>query len=151
MMANFSEKSKEKLKTCDEDLQDLLNAVVENYDCIILEGHRSDEKQQELFKEGKTKVKFSKHNCKPSRAVDVSPYPIPDNWGRIPYGLLQNKEDKEHLKRAIKELCEMYRFNGYVKGVADRMNIPTRSGADWDGDNELNDQKFDDIMHWELL
>jgi peptidoglycan L-alanyl-D-glutamate endopeptidase CwlK len=148
-MPNFSKASKDKLASCESDLQDLFNSVINQYDCTIIEGQRSTERQEELLKEGASRVKHSKHNYEPSKAVDVSPFPIPENWGRIPYTLL-NKEDREHFKRAIQELCRFYHFAGYTKGVADNMNIPIRCGADWDGDNDFNDQTFNDLIHFEI-
>jgi len=148
-MANFNDKSKKELYTCEEDLQDLFNIVVENYDCTILQGHRSVKEQQELYEKGASKVKDSKHNHKPSKAVDVSPYPIPDNWGKVSWGLIANKEDREEIKRQVKELHKFYHFAGYVKGVADTRNIPITCGADWDDDNSFIDQTFDDLIHFE--
>jgi len=134
-MPSFSKKSDNKLKTCDIRLQLLFNQVVRNYDCSILEGHRSKERQKELYNDKKTKVKHSKHNESPSLAVDVSPYPIPDNWG--------DGNDKEKAK--------FYHFAGFVKGYAISNNIKIRWGGDWDSDNNFNDQTFDDLVHFELI
>ena len=41
-------------------------------------------------------------------------------------------------------------FAGFVKGVAWRLNIRVRWGGDWDGDTELSDNNFDDLVHFEL-
>lgn len=133
-MPKFSAKSDSKLKTCDITLQVLFNQVVKEYDCIILEGHRSKERQQELYKDKKTKVKHSKHNESPSLAIDVSPYPIPDNWG----------------EGNSKEKAKFYHFAGYVKGIANANNINIRWGGDWNSDNDFKDQSFDDLVHFEL-
>ncbi len=134
-MPKFSNKSDSKLKTCDIRLQILFNQVVKDYDCSILEGYRSKEKQLTLYKEKKTKVKHSKHNMSPSLAVDVIPYPLPDNWG----------------EGNSKEKAKFYHFAGYVKGVAISNNIQIRWGGDWDSDNNFNDQTFDDLVHFELI
>jgi peptidoglycan LD-endopeptidase CwlK len=75
-MAKFSKRSLDNLNTCDERLVELFSAVVKKMDCTILEGHRSPERQAQLFSEGKTKTLSSKHNKVPSMAVDVMPYPI---------------------------------------------------------------------------
>ena len=74
-MAKFGKRSKERLATCDERLQKVFNEVIKYIDCSVLEGHRSEERQNKLFEEGKTKVKYPKgrHNRSPSRAVDVTP------------------------------------------------------------------------------
>jgi peptidoglycan L-alanyl-D-glutamate endopeptidase CwlK len=136
-MPNFSKKSDDKLKTCDIRLQILFNQVVKKYDCIVIEGHRSIERQEELFndKNRKTKVKHSKHNEKPSLAIDISPYPIPDKWG----------------EGDSKEKSKFYHFAGYVKGMAEANSIKIRWGGDWDNDNDFNDQTFDDLVHFELI
>lgn len=128
-MPQFSNRSAERLATCHADLQRLFNEVIKKYDCTILEGHRSNERQEELYYQGKSKLRagFSKHNETPSIAVDVAPYPI--NWN-----------DRNRF----------YHFVGYVKGVADQLGISIRCGADWDGDNDLRDQTFFDLPHFEL-
>ena len=41
-MAKFGRKSRERLETCHEDLQDLFNEVVRFFDCSVLEGHRGE-------------------------------------------------------------------------------------------------------------
>ena len=137
-MYRFSEKSKAKLATCDGRLQELFNQVIKYYDCSVLEGHRSDERQEELFRQGKSKLRAgqSKHNKNPSLAVDVAPYPI--DWKKLDAG------DK-------KEYNKFYYFVGYVKATADQLNIKIRCGADWDNDNDLNDQTFFDLPHFELV
>lgn len=129
-MLKFSSKSKNNLATCHEDLQKLFNEVIKNYDCSILQGWRSNEEQEELFKAGRSKLraKQSKHNYHPSLAVDVIPYPV--DW--------ENKE-------------RFYHFAGYVKGVADTMGIKIRWGGDWNNNNSFDDQTFDDLPHFELI
>jgi peptidoglycan L-alanyl-D-glutamate endopeptidase CwlK len=129
-MAYFSDASLQKLATCHQDLQDLFKTVILHYDCTILEGHRSEADQDQLFEQGLSKVEWpdSKHNKIPSHAVDVAPYPI----------------DWDDTKR-------FYHFVGFVKGVAASMNIKLRCGADWDGDNDLKDQSFNDLVHFELI
>lgn len=75
-MPSFSQSSKDKLATCESDLQKLFNEVIKTRDCTILEGHRDMERQKELFREGKTTTLGSRHLSSPSAAVDVMPYPI---------------------------------------------------------------------------
>lgn len=128
-MAKFGKTSKKRLQTCDEKLQLLFNEVVKAFDCSILVGHRGEEDQNKAYREGNSQVKWpkGKHNKKPSSAVDVAPYPI--DW-----------EDRERFSY----------FAGFVKGVAWRLNTPIRWGGDWDGDTELSDNNFDDLVHFEL-
>lgn len=80
-MPEFSKKSKENLNTCEEDLKRLFCEVIKYHDCTILEGHRSMERQKELFRDGKSKTLGSNHLSLPSKAVDVMPYPI--QWDDI--------------------------------------------------------------------
>ena len=80
-MPKFSKSSKDKLQTCHDDLILLFNAVIEEHDCSVLEGHRRMERQKKLFREGTTKTLASNHLSMPSKAVDVMPYPI--QWDDI--------------------------------------------------------------------
>ena len=128
-MAKFGKKSKERLATCEKDLQLLFGEVVKGFDCSIICGHRGEEAQNEAFKRGNSKAKYPKgrHNASPSRAVDVAPYPI--NWA-----------DRERFTY----------FAGYVMGIASQMGIDIIWGGDWDGDTDLADNGFDDLVHFEL-
>ena len=128
-MPRFGKRSKERLATCEKDLQMLFNEVIKYVDCSILEGHRSKDRQNSLYEEGKTKVKYprGRHNASPSRAVDVVPYPV--DW-----------EDRERMTL----------FAGFVLGVANQMGVDIRWGGDWDSDFEVQDNMFDDFPHFEL-
>ena len=129
-MPKFGKKSKLRLLTCDYRLQDVFKEVIKKVDCSVLEGYRNEERQNKLFKEGKTKVTYPKgrHNAKPSRAVDVVPYPV--DW-----------KDRERF----------HLFAGFVLGVAHRMDITLRWGGDWNRNFEVDDNKFDDFPHFELV
>ena len=129
-MPKFGKTSKERLATCDERLQKVFNEVINYVDCSVLEGHRDERKQNQYFSEGKSKVQypFGRHNTKPSRAVDVAPYPI--DW---------NDRERFHL------------FAGFVLGIAYSMDISLRWGGDWNQNFEVDDNKFDDFPHFELL
>tara|TARA_R100000152_G_scaffold19239_1_gene11403 strand:+ start:1775 stop:2170 length:396 start_codon:yes stop_codon:yes gene_type:complete len=128
-MPSFGKSSKKRLATCHEDLQKVFNEVIKYVDCSVLEGHRSEERQNKLFEEGKTKVKYPKgrHNNSPSLAVDVTPYPV--DW-----------DDRERQTL----------FAGFVLGIARSMDIRLRWGGDWDMDFEVTDNRFDDFPHFEL-
>jgi peptidoglycan L-alanyl-D-glutamate endopeptidase CwlK len=128
-MPKFGKKSKKNLYTCDEDLIALFEEVVRYFDCSVLEGHRGEKLQNKYFDEGKSKLRFpnGNHNNNPSTAVDVVPYPI--DW-----------DDRERMTY----------FAGFVKGVAYKMGIPIRWGGDWNNNNELKDNNFDDLPHFEI-
>ena len=129
-MPRFGKKSKERLATCDERLQKVFNEVINYVDCSVVEGHRDERKQNQYLSEGKSKDQypFGRHNTKPSRAVDVAPYPI--DW---------NDRERFHL------------FAGFVLGIAYSMDISLRWGGDWNQNFEVDDNKFDDFPHFELL
>ena len=128
-MPYFGERSKKNLKTCDEDLVFLFEEVIKYFDCSVLEGHRGKKLQNKYFKEGKSKLKFPEgnHNKKPSKAVDVVPYPI-------------DFSDRERMTY----------FAGFVKGMAAVLGIPIRGGGDWNSNTEVKDNNFDDLPHFEL-
>tara|TARA_Y100001973_G_C5195938_1_gene334250 strand:+ start:886 stop:1281 length:396 start_codon:yes stop_codon:yes gene_type:complete len=128
-MPYFGKTSKKRLATCDERLQKVFNEVIKYVDCSVLEGHRSAERQDKLFEEGKTKVKFpnGRHNSDPSRAVDVTPYPV--DW---------NDRERQTL------------FAGFVLGIARSMGIKLRWGGDWNMDFKVKDNRFDDFPHFEI-
>ena len=128
-MPKFGRKSRENLSSCDERLQKVFNEVIKHVDCSVLEGHRSKDRQNKLYEEGKTKVKYpnGRHNRQPSSAVDVTPYPV--DW-----------EDRERQTL----------FAGFVIGTAKQMGINIRWGGDWDQDFEVADNRFDDFPHFEI-
>ena len=128
-MPKFGKNSKKRLATCDEKLQRVFNEVIKHVDCSVLEGHRDAERQDKLFEEGKTQVKYPKgrHNSSPSNAVDITPYPV--NW-----------EDRERQTL----------FAGFVLGIAKGMGIVLRWGGDWDSDFQVMDNRFDDFPHFEV-
>lgn len=129
-MPKFGSQSLKNLATCRPDLQLLFNVVVRKFDCSILVGHRSQAEQDMAFEDGKSKLEYpkSKHNRTLSEAVDIAPCPI--NW-----------DDRNRF----------YFFAGYVKRVAEELGIRVRWGGDWDSDTDLNDQNFNDLVHWELI
>ena len=103
--------------------------VVKEFDCTILEGFRGEVKQNKAYQEGHSKLKFpfGNHNKIPSIAVDVIPYPI--DW-----------KDRERMTY----------FAGYVQGIAKGMGVKLRWGGDWDMDWKVKDNRFDDLVHFEI-
>lgn len=134
-MPRFSASSQEHLSSCHPDLQVIFRRVIHCFDCIIIEGHRDRRSQNGLLAKGRTQLPFpkSKHNRSPSWAVDVAPYPV--DW-----------DDRERF----------HLFAGVVLGIAqclyERHEIDHRIrwGGDWDQDNQVADNRFDDLVHFEL-
>ncbi len=129
-MFEYSYTSKKALASTHPDLQHLFNKVIQVIDCTIIFGHRNEEEQNEMVRKGYSKLIFprSNHNKLPSLAVDAVPYPI--DW-----------ENRERF---------VY-FAGIVKGIAAQLDIKMRWGGDWDNDNQLHDQTWMDLPHYELL
>jgi peptidoglycan L-alanyl-D-glutamate endopeptidase CwlK len=136
-MPKYSNRSTDRLFTCDSRIQKIFRKVILTQDCTILEGYRGQKVQDKHFKEGRSKVKWpnGKHNKRPSEAIDAVPYPIPKNWGA------------DHWKDKVK----FYEFAAIVRYEAAQMGIKIRWGGDWDGDGDYRDQTFDDLAHFELM
>jgi hypothetical protein len=112
-----------------------MNEVIQYYDCTILTGHRTEQEQSAAFAAGSSKVQFpnSKHNSTPSKAIDVAPYPIPENWG-------EKWEDR----------VKFYELKAIIFFVAAKKGTTIRFGGDWDGDGDYKDNKFNDLVHFEI-
>jgi len=129
-MSEFGTASTKHLSTCHQDLQELCHLVIEIYDFTVLEGFRSGQRQDELFRQGKSTLQAgkSKHNNNPSLAVDIAPYPI----------------DWDNSKR-------FFLLAGMMFQAAERLDIKIRWGGDWDSDWIHTDQSFHDLPHFELV
>lgn len=142
-MFRFSKTSEDRLATCHIDLQQImLKAIqVSDMDFGIAEGHRSVEKQQQYFKEGKSKIdgikRKGKHNYKPSLAADIYPFVC----GKADY----KPENVTYLAGIIKAVSEILYSSG-------KITHKIRWGGNWDMDGTiLIDQSFDDRPHFELV
>ena len=137
-MPSFGTRSLERLQTCHPDLQKLANAVIPFYDFSVLEGHRSQERQMELFADGKSKLdgvsKRSKHQESPSLAMDLLPYP-----------------SELHGVNVWQDQIRFAHFIGILRGHAEALQIPIRVGFDWDGDGSCKNNNFVDYPHIELI
>jgi peptidoglycan L-alanyl-D-glutamate endopeptidase CwlK len=115
-----------KLKTCHADLIRLCEAVNKVYPIQVICGERGEADQNKAFAEKKSKLKFpdSKHNKKPSLAVDC--VPDPDN------------DPKTIAWNNIKEFEIMLLV---FESKAEELGIKIRLGRDF---------KFKDFPHIEL-
>ena len=137
-MPKYSTLSKGRLATCHEDLQTLFNEVIKYYDCTIVCGHRGEIAQNEAYAAGNSQVKWpnSKHNKWPSHAVDAAPFE-------------KTAIDWDKTQSAY--------FAGWVMALAARLFDEgkiihkIRCGIDWDMDNDVNDTKFWDSTHFEII
>ena len=131
-MPKFGKTSKKRLEGVHPDLRKVLDVVVQYFDIMVIEGLRSQERQDLLVKEGKSKTKFGKHVL--GKAVDIAPYPL--DW--------EARDDFHYL-------------GGFMLGIAASMGIKIRWGGDWnasslfEGKRTTKDNRFDDLVHFELL
>jgi len=114
-------------------LFDLALRVVIHWPCRVVYGLRTYEEQVRLYNEGLSKTINSLHLPQEdgfAHAIDLAPKPI--DW---------NNQKK------------FYYFAGRVDAIA-RDNLPQgwrlRWGGNWDMDFDLDDQKFMDLVHFEL-
>lgn len=179
-MPHFGKTSTTNLEECDLRLQDIAKKVIQILDFSIIEGHRGKDKQDDLFDQRKTKLRYpqSKHNSEPSKAFDWVPYPVDwrgekelqeaiekyvasqtniaiaerDMVSFSSMRIMKQKSDEalNEIIDIIHNIQKWYLYAGAFRGAAEAMNISVRSGADWDGDGNTWDQTFDDIGHLEL-
>ena len=135
-MPMFSDSSITRLNECHVDLQLIFNNIIGFYDCVILEGHRNEERQNEMYRSGKSRVRYpnGKHNEQPSLAVDVAPYPI--DW---------NNRERFYYLAGIVDILSRRLYN------EGKISHRVRWGGDWDRDYDYKDNSFDDLVHFELV
>ena len=114
-MYKWSKSSAERLLTCDTNLILLFNTVLLHRDCTILDGHRDEERQNQYYKEGKSKLPWdkSKHNRFPSKAVDAR---------FCPYNPDLDDDNRE----------KWMEFRGFVYGIAAQLGIKLSKTIQWD-------------------
>ena len=129
-MPSFGDRSQLQLMTCHPDLKRICKKLIIDFDFSVVCGHRSEEAQNEAFETGHSTVKYpnSKHNQLPSLAVDLCPWP-------------EGYSDHE----------KFYLLAGRFLQIADDLGIDIRWGGDWDSDDDLRDQTFQDQGHFELV
>lgn len=131
--------------------------LLEEVDHSAIEGFRDQAKQNWYFASGRTRpgprlsnVQWpnGNHNGidghEPSLAVHWRPYP----WPR----------EVEASRKEWKNLKRFYDLIGVARGVFKMLQIAALiprefnhiSGGDWDDDHDMDDQKFNDLLHHEL-
>jgi peptidoglycan L-alanyl-D-glutamate endopeptidase CwlK len=142
MRFRFGSLSNTRLSTAHPELQRLMRAAMDKQlmDFAITQGHRGEIEQNAAFASGASKTPWprSRHNTVPSSAVDIAPYPI--HWGESGTAI--------ERRRAI---GRFYKLAGIVLATAKELNINVRWGGDWNMDGNVFDQKFDDLVHFELV
>jgi len=118
--------SRKKLLTCHPKLRLLVNTVAERIDLLVICGYRNEADQNLAFLSKASKLKWpkSKHNKKPSMAVDCAPL---DAEGKLDW------KDIEAFKNMIV----------VFKEEAKKLGIEIICGGDW--------KTFKDYVHFEML
>jgi hypothetical protein len=124
-MPRFGKRSKQRLKGVDAKLINVANELIKLMDVTVIEGLRSQERQNELVSQGKSKTKFGKHVA--GKALDLAPYPI--DW---------NDRERFHY------------MGGLIRGIGHSLGVKIRWGGDWDSDGDIKDNAFDDLVHVEI-
>ena len=118
--------------TLDPRLELMVDELLTYMDVSLIYGYRDERAQNTLFGQGRSKLRWpkSKHNTYPSLAVDIQPYPYPNN--------------DEDLRAAL----------GYMAGlcwlIAERNEFSIRWGGDWNRNGSVVDNGFDDLFHLEI-
>ena len=129
-MPKFGSRSLVALATVEPRLVEVLDEVIKHFDFSVLEGHRGEVQQNAAFDSGHSKLRWPDgcHNSIPSRAVDLAPFPI--DW---------------------KDIQAFIYLAGFVVGIGASMGVEIRSGADWDGDRQMDDERWRDFGHLEII
>ncbi|WMM91855.1 L-alanyl-D-glutamate peptidase [Escherichia phage Ecp_YSF] len=106
MNVKLGQRSLDRLKGVNPSLVAVFKRACETmpFDVTVLEGLRSYERQQELLKQGATKVSVSRHMS--GNALDIAPYPI--DWN----DLERFQIVAEHMFKAAEELGVVIRWGG---------------------------------------
>jgi peptidoglycan L-alanyl-D-glutamate endopeptidase CwlK len=132
-MNRYSETSKQRLKTCCFELQEIFNEAIKVIDITIADGYRDEEKQNKMFASGLSKLMYpnGKHNKKPSDAVDAYPY----------------------IKGKGISYCssECSYLAGVIVAIGASKGYKIRWGGRWDSDDSIVSVKFKDLGHFEIV
>lgn len=143
-MPSYSQTSESRLEMAHPDIQLVFREVLKRYDHTIAKSYETKAESESYFDQGLSKIHYpTKHNSKPSIAVDVYPY----IKGKAIFGA-----NEEELKQVL-------HFAGYVMATADimleegKITHKFRNGGDWNMDNDIskNDNPFEDGGHFELV
>jgi len=147
-MYKLGKGSLKKLESVHHDLVKIIKLAITRtpVDFGISEGHRTLERQKELYDQGKSKIdginKKGKHNYSPSLAIDL-------------YAYHPDIEVRKKLAYDVPTLCIIA---GVIISCADELKAKgdikhsVRWGGNWDNDGViLYDQSFDDLPHFELV
>lgn len=128
MAFKFSQASLEKLKGVHPDLIKVVTLALakSEVDFKVIEGLRTQERQNQLYVQRKTKTLKSRHLT--GHAIDIVPLPL--DWNNL-----------AAFGKVAKAMFEASR----------ELKIPIRWGGDWNRNGSSKDETFYDGPHFELL
>ena len=150
-MNRYSIRSKTKLGTCHAIIVETLENVLVEVDNTILCGVRTRDEQDEAVRSGHSKLEWphSQHNVL-----------MPDGKSMAVDAAIYHKE-LPHIRwdGRIETFGEHSMFAGYVMSEGARVlrkhkledKFYFRWGGDWNRDKDLRNNRFDDMVHFELV
>ena len=123
-------KSIENLTKVASKLKDLVFMINQEFPIEVICGYRGEEEQNYAFNSGKSKLKYpdSKHNKSPSQAVDI-----------VPRGTY------------FSDINAFYVIYGIALVKAKELGIIIRWGGNWNSDFNFKDNRFNDLVHYEIV
>lgn len=134
-MPSFGKASLRRRATLHPKLQEILDEAIKHIDFAITCGYRGPAEQNRAYKLKMSQLTFpnSKHNKKPSYAVDIAPW----------------YETGVHIR--WKDRKGFIFLAGVISGIAAAKRIKIRWGGDFNMNNDLTDDNFIDLPHIELI
>ena len=136
----FGSRSEDNLKGVNPQLINVvrLALIISNTDFAIIEGLRSEQRQHDLYAQGRSKpgpvvtwTLTSKHIT--GDAVDL--LPINPETGRGDWDYKQGFEE----------------IRASMIAASDRLETPVRNGGDWNRNGVYGEKGETDVPHWELI
>jgi hypothetical protein len=133
MSYEYSTKSLELLDTCHPDIQKVFFFAIQSYNITIISGWRKKEEQDELFRTGKSLQPWpqSKHN-------------FTSAWGKpaskaVDFAIWHPEEPHIHWQDGPSQM----HIAGVILGIGLAMDVPLRSGCDWNENMDVRDNWLD--------
>ena len=138
-MYSYGKTSEKRLSTCHPYIQLIFNQLIKEMDVTIICGHRGKIAQNLAYYNRKSKAKWplSQHNFL---------------FKKEPYSLAIDATLYDSKLKGIdwNDTNRINMFAGRVLQKAADLGIKLRWGGDWDQDTETKDNKFNDLVHFEL-
>jgi len=132
-MNKWGKSSAKHRQSIDWRLNAVSTQVLKLRDHSIIQGHRNETDQNAAFDADTSKLRWpdSKHNSIPCTALDMQPHPMP--------------KSKQRLRENLAYLAGLYIALGST------MELNLRWGGSWNGSGEIENNKFFDGFHIEIV